>query len=86
MLDSGEAGVDPVSMPNPAVSSVLDSALTDKPVGYPALHDLKGKTARGALVSAIGQGANFIVRIGSMVYDGSVRGRLERLKEVLIAG
>jgi O-antigen/teichoic acid export membrane protein len=67
MLDSGEAGVDPVSMPNPAVSVVLDSALTDKPVGDPALHDLKGKTARGALVSAIGQGANFIVRIGSMV-------------------
>lgn len=27
-----------------------------------------------------------IVRIGSTVYDGSVRGRLQRLKEVLIAG
>jgi F-type H+-transporting ATPase subunit delta len=27
-----------------------------------------------------------IVRIGSTVYDGSVRGRLERLKEALIAG
>jgi F-type H+-transporting ATPase subunit delta len=27
-----------------------------------------------------------IVRIGSMVYDGSVRGRLERLKSALIAG
>ncbi len=27
-----------------------------------------------------------IVRIGSTVYDGSVRGRLERLKEVLVAG
>ncbi len=27
-----------------------------------------------------------IVRIGSTVYDGSVRGRLERLKETLIAG
>jgi len=27
-----------------------------------------------------------VVRIGSTVYDGSVRGRLERLKEVLIAG
>jgi F0F1-type ATP synthase delta subunit len=26
------------------------------------------------------------VRIGSTVYDGSVRGRLERLKEALIAG
>jgi F-type H+-transporting ATPase subunit delta len=27
-----------------------------------------------------------VVRIGSTVYDGSVRGRLERLKESLIAG
>jgi F-type H+-transporting ATPase subunit delta len=27
-----------------------------------------------------------VVRIGSTVYDGSVRGRLERLKAVLIAG
>jgi F-type H+-transporting ATPase subunit delta len=27
-----------------------------------------------------------IVRIGSTVYDGSVRGRLDRLKEVLVAG
>jgi F-type H+-transporting ATPase subunit delta len=27
-----------------------------------------------------------VVRIGSTVYDGSVKGRLERLKEVLIAG
>ncbi len=27
-----------------------------------------------------------VVRIGSTVYDGSVRGRLERLKEVLAAG
>jgi F-type H+-transporting ATPase subunit delta len=27
-----------------------------------------------------------VVRIGSTVYDGSLRGRLERLKEALIAG
>lgn len=27
-----------------------------------------------------------VVRIGSMVYDGSVKGRLERLKEALITG
>jgi F-type H+-transporting ATPase subunit delta len=27
-----------------------------------------------------------VVRIGSTVYDGSVRGRLERLKEALISG
>ena len=27
-----------------------------------------------------------VVRIGSTVYDGSVRGRLERLREALMAG
>jgi O-antigen/teichoic acid export membrane protein len=32
-----------------------------------ALHELKRKTGRGALVSAFGQGANFILRTGSMV-------------------
>lgn len=57
---------------------------------------------RGALVAGVGQlaGARIeasfkldksilggtVVRIGSTVYDGSVRGRLERLKEALIAG
>src|SRR5689334_16718459 len=32
-----------------------------------APHDLKRKTARGALVSTFGQGSNFVLRIGSMV-------------------
>jgi len=57
---------------------------------------------RGALVAEIGKlagarvEASFkldkdilggtVVRIGSTVYDGSVRGRLDRLKESLIAG
>lgn len=33
----------------------------------PMPHDLKGKTARGALVSTIAQGGNFFLRTGSMV-------------------
>jgi F-type H+-transporting ATPase subunit delta len=57
---------------------------------------------QGALVAGIGQLAGSriqatfkldasilggtVVRIGSTVYDGSVRGRLARLKEALIAG
>jgi F-type H+-transporting ATPase subunit delta len=57
---------------------------------------------RGALVAGVGKlaGAEVqatfkldksiiggtVVRIGSTVYDGSVRGRLERLREALIAG
>jgi O-antigen/teichoic acid export membrane protein len=42
--------------------TVLGDAATD---GAP--HDLKRKTARGALVSMFGQVANFLLRIGSMV-------------------
>jgi O-antigen/teichoic acid export membrane protein len=35
--------------------------------GDPAHHDLKRKTARGALVSTFGQGSNFVLRLGSMI-------------------
>jgi F-type H+-transporting ATPase subunit delta len=61
-----------------------------------------GEKDRGALVAGVGKlaGAKIqasftldasilggtVVRIGSTVYDGSVRGRLDRLKEALIAG
>jgi F-type H+-transporting ATPase subunit delta len=57
---------------------------------------------RGALVAEVGKlaGAQIeasfkldpsilggtVVRIGSTVYDGSVRGRLDRLKEALVSG
>lgn len=55
-----------------------------------SLLDGVGKLAGGrveakfALDKAILGGA--VVRIGSTVYDGSVRGRLQRLKEVLVSG
>jgi F-type H+-transporting ATPase subunit delta len=61
-----------------------------------------GAAERAALVAEIGKlagsriEASFkldaailggtVVRIGSTVYDGSVRGRLDRLKEALMAG
>jgi F-type H+-transporting ATPase subunit delta len=61
-----------------------------------------GEQERGILVAGVGKLAGSqiqatfkldknilggtIVRIGSTVYDGSVRGRLERLREALIAG
>jgi len=61
-----------------------------------------GEQERNALLASVGQlaGAKIqatfkqdssimggtVVRIGSTVYDGSVRGRLERLREELIAG
>src|SRR5271165_3008626 len=52
------------------------AGITDEPNGTgdraidPAghdLHDLKGKTDRGALISTFSQGVNFVLRIGSMV-------------------
>jgi F-type H+-transporting ATPase subunit delta len=61
-----------------------------------------GEQERGSLVASVGQLARArvqatfkldkdilggtIVRIGSTVYDGSVRGRLERLREELASG
>ena len=49
-----------------------------------------GKLAGGRVEATFKQDASIlggtVVRIGSTVYDGSVRGRLERLKEALVAG
>jgi len=61
-----------------------------------------GEAERGTLTAGVGKlaGARIeatfkldksilggtVVRIGSTVYDGSVRGRLDRLKEALVAG
>ncbi len=49
------------------------NAIPDEPImldgrtGGTPQHDLRGKTARGALASMLGQMANFILRVGSMV-------------------
>jgi F-type H+-transporting ATPase subunit delta len=49
-----------------------------------------GKLAGGRVEATFKEDATIlggaVVRIGSTVYDGSVRGRLERLKETLVAG
>jgi len=52
--------------------------------------DGAGKLAGARVEASFKQDASIlggaVVRIGSTVYDGSVRGRLERLKEALVAG
>jgi O-antigen/teichoic acid export membrane protein len=53
-----QALVEPAPKPGPAAGAIL---------GASELSDLKRRTARGALVSTFGQGANFFLRIGSMV-------------------
>jgi O-antigen/teichoic acid export membrane protein len=60
-------GVEAISNARPAVGVAQKPVDVSGAAGEPALHDLKRKTARGALVSAFGQGANFFFRIGSMV-------------------
>lgn len=55
-----------------------------------ALLDGVGRLAGAKVEASFKQDASIlggaVVRIGSTVYDGSVRGRLERLKEALVAG
>jgi F-type H+-transporting ATPase subunit delta len=55
-----------------------------------ALLEGVGKLAGAQIAPVFKQDASIlggaVVRIGSTVYDGSVRGRLERLREALVAG
>jgi hypothetical protein len=56
-----------VSAPNASAGSVENAYGAGDVVADGAPHDLKRKTARGALVSMFGQVATFVLRIGSMV-------------------
>lgn len=84
-----------------AYRSLLQEQMGIKPAEIVTAREL-GKEERDALVAEVGKlaGARIdatfkqdksilggtVVRIGSTVYDGSVRGRLERLREQLAAG
>src|ERR1700730_4647548 len=61
------AGVEGVPLASSAVGVVQEPVSADDSAPDPALHDLKKKTARGALISAFGQGASLFFRTGSMV-------------------
>jgi O-antigen/teichoic acid export membrane protein len=62
-----------VEVPEVLIEAVTEPNATDGTIENPygavdvAPHDLKRKTARGALVSTFGQASNFVLRIGSMV-------------------
>src|SRR5260221_10457470 len=60
------AGVEGVPLTSSAVG-VPGPVSTEDSAPDPGLHDLKRKTARGALISAFGQGASLFFRMGSMV-------------------
>jgi len=50
------------------------------------MSSLTGKSVRASYKTDAGLLGGAVIRIGSTVYDGSVRGRLEKLKEQLMAG
>jgi F-type H+-transporting ATPase subunit delta len=84
-----------------AYRAELQERLGIRPAEIVTARELSGDE-RSALIEGVGKlaGASIdpvfkldksilggaVVRIGSTIYDGSVRGRLERLKEALIAG
>jgi O-antigen/teichoic acid export membrane protein len=55
--------VEPITSPG----KIENAQSAPEPASDPVPHDLKRKTARGALVSTFGQASNFILRTGSMV-------------------
>jgi F-type H+-transporting ATPase subunit delta len=99
LIDNGRIGQ--VSEVAQAYRRILQERLGIRQAEIVTARELDEKE-RGELVAEIGKlagsriEASFkldasilggtVVRIGSTVYDGSVRGRLERLKETLIAG
>jgi O-antigen/teichoic acid export membrane protein len=59
--------VEPAENANPDIGVIEEMGPVTNPAENSAPHDLKGKTARGAMVSTIGQGASFFLRMSSMV-------------------
>jgi F-type H+-transporting ATPase subunit delta len=99
LIDNGRIGA--VSEVAQAYRKLLQQQLGIRQAEIVTAREL-GTAERNALVAEIGKlagsriEASFkldaailggtVVRIGSTVYDGSVRGRLDRLKEALMAG
>ncbi len=65
--DVPATSVETIGEPNTGIGTVKEAGSAVDVAGDAVPHDLKRKTARGALVSTFGQGSNFILRIGSMV-------------------
>jgi len=55
------------SDPVPALDATGQTGTPSFLAGDPSTHDLKRRTAHGALISTAAQGANFILRTGSMI-------------------
>jgi O-antigen/teichoic acid export membrane protein len=64
---TGPARVEPAAKPRSTTDVFRETNGAGDSSGDPSPHDLKRKTAHGALVSTIGQAANFVLRTGSMI-------------------
>src|SRR5262245_24119895 len=68
------------------VSSARELSAGEKKSLEQQLAAVTGKTVRATYSEDAGLLGGAIVRIGSTVYDGSVRGQLQRIKEDLVSG
>jgi F-type H+-transporting ATPase subunit delta len=76
-----QMGISPAQI---VTARALDKAEQDALVAQIAI--LAGSRIQASFTEDASILGGTVVRIGSTVYDGSVRGRLDRLKEALIAG
>jgi O-antigen/teichoic acid export membrane protein len=65
--EAAQAADESVSTSSAAKNVNSESHSIGHTAGDPALHELKKKTAHGALLSICGQAANFVLRTGSMI-------------------
>ncbi len=68
------------------VSSARELSASEKKFLEQRLATVTGKTVRATYSEDASLLGGAVVRIGSTIYDGSVRGQLERLKEDLVNG
>jgi F-type H+-transporting ATPase subunit delta len=68
------------------VSSARELSAAEKKSLEQRLAEVTGKTVRATYSKDASLLGGAVVRIGSTIYDGSVRGQLERLKEDLVNG
>ena len=68
------------------VSSARELSASEKKSLEQRLATVTGKTVRATYSENASLLGGAVVRIGSTIYDGSVRGQLERLKEDLVNG
>jgi F-type H+-transporting ATPase subunit delta len=68
------------------VSSARELSAAEKMSLEQRLAAVTGKTVRATYSKDASLLGGAVVRIGSTIYDGSVRGQLERLKEDLVNG